>query len=111
MSELGKYIAEHRASKNLSIRKLATIANISHTEVYRLENGERKNPSPLILKSIALALQLNYEDILKAAGYIDAMVTSNSSLRLSGIEELSDMEIKEVQDFINFLLNKKKRII
>lgn len=108
MSELGKYIAEHRASKNLSIRKLANIANISHTEVYRLENGERKNPSPLILKSIALALGLNYEDILKAAGYIDAMITPNSSLRFPGIEELNDMEIEEVKDFINFLLNKKK---
>lgn len=78
MSDLGKFIAEHREVKKLSRRKLAELANISHTEIHRLENGERKTPSPVIAASIP------------------------------GTEDLTDDEIEEVRNFIDFLRAKRK---
>ncbi|TCS95883.1 helix-turn-helix domain-containing protein [Hazenella coriacea] len=110
MSVLGKYIADQRMAKNLSKRKLAELAKISHTEIHRLENGERKHPSPFVLKSIALALNLNFNDIMKVAGYLDDDVsTSTSPIWLSEIDDLSEEELDEVRDFIDFLRNKRKK--
>lgn len=109
MSILGKYITDHRVSKNLSKRKLAELANISHTEIHRLENGERKSPSPFVLKSIALALDLQFEDIMKAAGYVDDRSPSKLPTWLHEIDNLSQEELDEVRDFIEFLRNKRKQ--
>ncbi|WP_319001981.1 helix-turn-helix domain-containing protein [Clostridium tagluense] len=110
LSDIGKFILEHRTARNLSSRKLALMANISHTEIHRLENGERKNPSPLVLKYIANALDLPYEDIMRAAGYMDiASPSSATSTRLSGIDDLTDQEIEEVNNFIEFLHNKRNK--
>lgn len=70
-TEIGRYIGERRKIKELSIRQLAEKAGISHTEVWRLETGERKRPSPDVLKSLAPHLGVFYEDLMKKAGYID----------------------------------------
>jgi transcriptional regulator with XRE-family HTH domain len=110
MSTLGKYISEQRAFKNLSIRKLAKIANLSHTEISRLESGERKNPSPLVLKSISHALNINFDDLMRSAGYTDeAENSSESALRLFKIQYLNEKELEEVSDFIDFLLSKRNQ--
>lgn len=109
MSELGKFIAEHRTSKGLSRRKLAELADISHTEIHRLENGERKNPSPPILKSIAIALGVSYDDIMLAAGYIDDPTERPIiAAHIKGSEDLTESELKEVEDYIEFLRSKRK---
>ncbi|MGH4123702.1 MAG: helix-turn-helix domain-containing protein [Clostridium sp.] len=110
VSDIGNFILEHRTARNLSTRKLAALADISHTEIHRLENGERKNPSPLVLKCIANALDLPYEDIMRAAGYMDiASPSSATTTRLSGINDLTDQEIEEVNNFIEFLHNKRNK--
>ena len=108
MSLLGQYITEQRTAKNLSMRKLADLAHISHTEIYRLETGERKNPSPMILKSIASALGTNFDEIMQAAGYTNNFLpTAVTQISLPGIEDLDEKELEEVRDFINFLRSKK----
>lgn len=110
MNALGNFITERRIEKKLSIRKLAELANISHTEIYRLEHGERKHPSPLILKSIAQALEVNFSEIMKAAKYIDDDFHSKivPNILLS-IYDLDDRELQEVLDFIDFLRSKRKK--
>lgn len=55
MNELGTYIKEKRTEKGLSIRRLAELAAISHTEVKRIEDGLRKQTSPQVLRSKRLA--------------------------------------------------------
>ncbi|MEL7565936.1 MAG: helix-turn-helix transcriptional regulator [Dehalobacterium sp.] len=109
MSILGKYITDRRTAKNLSMRKLANLAHISHTEIYRLEAGERKNPSPFVLKSIAHALGINFDEIMQAAGYTNNFLSASvAPVALPGVEDLDEKELEEVKDFIDFLRNKKK---
>ena len=73
-TELGRYIEERRKMKELSIRQLAEKSGISHTEVWRIESGERKNPSPAVLKALAPNLGLTYEELMKKAGYLEEVV-------------------------------------
>lgn len=110
MAELGAYIKKIRLEKGLSIRKVAESADISHTEVKRIEDGIRKQPSPQVLRSLAAALNTPYEDLMEAAGYIDE-VSDNAGTAVAGIagaEDLSPEEIAEVNTFIDYLKNKRK---
>ena len=71
MTTLGEFIKERREAKGWSKRRLATEADISHTEVHRIEIGERQNPSAPVLSSLADALGVPQEEMLRIAGYID----------------------------------------
>lgn len=69
MSTLGEYIKERRLLKELSKRALAEKAGISPTEVHRIETGERTNPSVPVLNSLAEALGVPKDEVLRRAGY------------------------------------------
>ena len=69
MNQLGSVIMERRLAKGWSKRALAEVANISHSEVHRIENGERENPSVPVLNSLADALGIPKDDMLRFAGY------------------------------------------
>ena len=58
MSKVGEFISQ-----------LAEKAGISHSEVHRIENGERQNPSVPMLVALADALGIPQDDILVLAGY------------------------------------------
>lgn len=112
MNELGAYIHEKRKEKGLSIRRLAELADISHTEVKRIEDGLRKQTSPQVLRSIAAALGVPYEDLMAAAGYIDEpSAEPESGTVAAGIkdtEDLSQDEIDQVNQYIAFLKSQRK---
>lgn len=112
MNELGTYIKEKRTEKGLSIRRLAELANISHTEVKRIEDGLRKQTSPQVLRSIASALGIPYEELMTAAGYIDGPATEIAegtvATGIKNTEDLSQEEIDQVNQYIAFLKSQRK---
>lgn len=59
MSEIGNFLLKVRQEQQISIRYLAKLTGISHSEINKIENGERANPSPLNLKLIAKVLGIN----------------------------------------------------
>ena len=111
MNELGTYIQAKRKEKGYSIRKLAELAEISHTEVKRIEDGMRKQTSPQVLRSIATALNCPYEDLMAAAGYIDEPTVDSDATAVAGIQnadDLSQEEIDKVNEYIAFLKSQRK---
>ncbi|MDR3597047.1 helix-turn-helix transcriptional regulator [Clostridium sp.] len=70
----GEYIKNLRNEARLSQRELAEKSGVSNAEISRLETGERKKPSPIVLKSIAPFLDVTYEDLLQKAGYIEEVI-------------------------------------
>lgn len=69
MSDIGDFVKERRLAKALSKRSLAEKAGISHSEVHRIESGERVNPSVPVLNALAEALGVPKDDMLRLAGY------------------------------------------
>lgn len=112
MNELGTFIKGKRTEKGLSIRRLAELADISHTEVKRIEDGLRKQTSPQVLRSIASALGVPYEDLMAAAGYIDEPAAeSGGGTVAAGIKETEDLtedELSKVNEYIAFLKSQRK---
>lgn len=70
--EFGKYLREIRKENNLTIRQVELYAEVSNSYISQLENGKRGIPSPDVLKKLAKVYKVNYEDLMKKAGYIDS---------------------------------------
>lgn len=61
---LGEVIRQRRTACRLSRTGLARLCGISHTEICRIESGEREVPSLRHLYALADALQLSREQLL-----------------------------------------------
>jgi len=70
---LGLHIKTLREKKDFSQRQLAYLSGVSNTEINRIESGDRKKPSPDILRSLAAPLGVSYKDLMAAAGYLDGI--------------------------------------
>ena len=66
---LGEFIKTRRTELGMSRNQLGIKAGISHTEVHRIETGERRQPSLKVLCALADALGVPQEDFLRTAGY------------------------------------------
>ena len=66
---LGEYIKSKRTAAGMSRNSLAKAAGLSHTEIQRIEEGIRTQPSLKNLCAIADALNVPQEDMIKAAGF------------------------------------------
>lgn len=68
---LADMLINARTEKRFSQRHLSLLTGVSHTEISKLEKAERLKPQPTILKKLADVLDIDYEDMLEAVGYID----------------------------------------
>ena len=68
MSKVGDMIQEGREKSGLSMRQLADMASVSHSDISRVESGEREVPSPKFLRKISRYIGVNYNDLMYAAG-------------------------------------------
>ena len=116
LDTLASYVKTKREESIMSVRKLAEKAEISHTEIKRIEDGTRKQPSPKILKTIAAALNVPYNDIMIAAGYLNEaesedlptmMTASQSKSSALDIAELTERELEDVKRYIAFIKSQR----
>jgi transcriptional regulator with XRE-family HTH domain len=75
---LGAFIREQRRLANLSIRRLADLAQISNPYLSQLERGLHE-PSVRVLNSLAQALDLSAEVLLDQAGLLRDVRTKDKS--------------------------------
>ena len=68
--ELGTYLKELRKSKNLSLRKVDELTDITYSHLNMIENGIRR-VTPALLKNLATLYNVDYLDLYEKAGYID----------------------------------------
>ena len=89
-----------RQEQQISIRQLAKLTGVSHSEINKIENGERENPSPLHIKAIAKAFGINQIECFKIAGYID----EDAQYPLPDfLSNFSPEELEKIQSYAEFL--------
>ncbi len=81
MKNLGDHIIKMRYVKGLSQRKLASKAGISNSTVHRIEKGIIKNVKPQVLRKIAEALNISYQELLFYAGYLNEIEVNGVSVK------------------------------
>lgn len=65
---------------NISYRKLGEKSGVDFTYISKIANNKMGPPSPEILKKLAPFLVVSYEDLMKAAGYIEYKPTEQSNV-------------------------------
>lgn len=96
---LGELLGFLRFEKGLSQRQVALYADISNTELHRIEKGERQKPSPKILKKLSEILDIQYESLLQYAGYLDLQDDVSTNVKLN-YNLLSDEEKDYILDYL-----------
>ena len=97
-----------REEKGWSIRELAEKAGIDHSQIARMEKGERANPSASTLRAIATALHVPITELLEACGLSDTMPKPIIAARIKGSEDLTPEELSEVEKYIDYLKSRRK---
>lgn len=116
--KIGEYIKLQRNINDMSQRELAQAAGLSNAEISRIESGIRKQPSPEVLRSIALALNISYEHLYIVAGYLDAVSkeislsagANNSAItgdEYLDVADLTPNEVADVKKYIQFLKSQR----
>lgn len=67
--KIGDYLKEIRERRGLTMRQVAIKTNVSQPYLSQIENGIKK-PSPEILKRLAPAYKVSYNDLMVVAGYL-----------------------------------------
>ena len=96
LKDLGDYIREQRRQAELSLRKLADLANMSDPYLSQIERG-LKRPSAEILQQIARALEVSAESLYVRAGILDKDRDSNL---IATIRAQSDLTTEQKQVLI-----------
>lgn len=94
-------IKKIRESKNISIRKLATLTNMSKTYLNDLENNKRTNPTLKVLSDIANVLEVNVKDLFYTTFDIeDLKQKMYKSIKNVGIDSKETLEISQLIDLL-----------
>lgn len=101
---VGELITEAREKKGISKNQLAELSKVSHTEIARIESGERETPNPKTLRKISKYIGINYNDLMYAAGLGAKISPLNPYL----IEYYSNLKGNELRDALNTIENSIK---
>lgn len=85
----GEYLKGLRIKRGLSSRELARRSEISQSYLSLVESGKRGIPKPEHLLKLAPHLDIEYMDLMKAAGYImnEHEFTTEEEQFFKGLEE------------------------
>lgn len=72
MSPFGQQLRELRRARKLTVNQLAVYSGISSATISKIENGKRGTPKPATIKKLAAVLKVPYENLMAAAGHIQA---------------------------------------
>ena len=64
LKRFGKHLEKLRLERNLSLRKLADIADVDFSQIHRIEKG-LTNPSLTMLLALAESLKVSIADLLE----------------------------------------------
>ena len=100
-------IKKIRESKNISIRKLASLTNMSKTYLSDLENNKRTNPTLKSLGDISQVLDVNVKDLFYTVYDIEDL----KQKMYIAIDEngINSSEVLEISQLIDLLINIKMK--
>ena len=112
---LGAMVRRCRDANALTLRDVEERTGLSNGYLSLLENDKVRQPGPPVLYKLAEALGASYLDLMECAGYAltDGSRTdrgqSRPAVAFKGAEKLTPAQRKEVQDFIDFKLQRLAR--
>lgn len=104
--EFGQYLRKLRG--DMSTREVENLVGISRSYISLLENGKREIPTPTILKKLAQAYNVSYEELMKTAGHIEYSSLIDTATRVIS-EYMDDLEYRAESVKLNNLEKEELR--
>lgn len=98
-TKVGELVQKGREEQNLSMRQLAELAKVSHSDISRIESGEREVPNPKVLRKISKYIGVNYNDLMYASG-LGAQVSPLNPYLIEYYSKLKGYDLKKAMDSI-----------
>lgn len=95
---LAEILKVKRILSGNSLRNVANEVGISHTELARIENGNRENFSLLTLVNLCEVLNVDVVKLLMITGYVpidEDMIDEKTLIALNDIIEMLELDIDE----------------
>lgn len=122
-NEFSSFLKQKRKQRGYTVNQLALYSGISAAQISRIENSRRGVPKPNTIKKLAKGLKLPYEQLMKAAGYIDNDDDTNENDRPAELTEflkqanvmfhgvpMTEEDKKRIEDVLTILFwDAKKR--
>jgi transcriptional regulator with XRE-family HTH domain len=113
--ELGQRLREVRDLRGRSLSDVASEAEISPAYLQKLEAGGVKQPSPNVLYKLAKALDLDYAELMRLAGYVAppnarAKRRKNELTYALSSEPLTNDEAQELARYLDWYRDRRKRV-
>ena len=114
---LAEVLKEIRGIRGYSLRKVEDKTKISNAYLFQLESGKAENPSPHILFKLAKCYEIPYEELMKAAGYIQMHTDTGKPSKVSAFQaalmgaglDLNEDEEKKIVEYIKFVRSQRPR--
>jgi transcriptional regulator with XRE-family HTH domain len=115
-SGLGSRLRLVRELRRLSLSAVATAAGISTAYLQKLEAGAVRQPSPNVLHQLSEALDIDYSELMRLAGYVVPTADDKVSARrpnelryaLSS-EELTEEEAQELARYLDWFRERRTK--
>lgn len=115
MKELGEVLKSTRITRGWTLRKAEEMTGVTNGYLSLLEQGTIKEPSPSILMKLSKAYSIEYVELMELAGYMDPKKGKQAQTNPIGIAlssaltGLSQKELGQVQEYIQFIKSSKKK--
>lgn len=109
-TKVGELVQKGREEQNLSMRQLAELAKVSHSDISRIESGEREVPNPKVLRKISKYIGINYNDLMYASG-LGAQVSPLNPYIIEHYSKLRGEELKQALDRIESTIKNNRVVI
>ena len=109
----GAELQRIRNFRKLSLREVEKAIGISNPYLSQLENDKIKKPSPHYLYKLSSLYNVDYQLLMKYAGYADTKTEDSGPKTLAGAalfstSELTPKEEEELMDYLGYLRRNKK---
>ena len=109
MTVLGDRLAEARQGRGWALREVERRTGIHNAHLSQIENGGIARPNPNVLWTLAELYEIDYQELLRLAGHVEAGAADAASKRstvgaaLRAMGDLTPEEQREVLDHIEQL--------
>ena len=109
----GQYLTGLRQRRNLSQRQLGRLAGVSAAYISEVERGVRGVPSPKILEKLARPLRVEYNELMRQAGYLKTEQESSTfapkvAERYIDVTDIPEGTIKAIEQVVEEIRKERR---
>ncbi len=104
---VGNILKTQRERKRLTLREVEIQSGISNAYLSQLENDKIKKPSANTLYKLSELLEVDFDDLMVAAGIVEKKRATNTGFSFSSEHNVTREEEEELLNYLKYMRYKK----